>query len=117
MRVVREFNFFDGATISAELAKLPVRDRARLIAVMEHYEQVGHTDPGPAVIDGYGGGIMRIRHARQACQGRALFYVAASEPNRQDLIVLTVYKKESRRTPVAVLSRARMRMELHKDRK
>ena len=111
--MIREFSFFDEATIVAELNDLPTRDRAKLVAVMEHYEQVGLGDPAPAKIDGYGDGLFRIRHASAAYQGRALFCVALAGPSRQELVVLTVYKKESDAMPKAVLKRALQRKAVH----
>jgi len=106
----RKFIPFDEQIIRKELDSLPDRDAAKLVAVMEHYEQCGRGNPAPAQIDEYPGGIMRIRHAKSAYQGRAVYFsVERGEGGIERLIVLTVYKKEGTKVPASVLTTAQRR--------
>jgi phage-related protein len=108
--VRREWAYFDFATIVAEFGSLPAKDRAKLMALLEHFRTVGAGNPSPAQIDDYGGGLHRLRHVKSAYQGRALFFVVERTFGFERLIVLTVYKKESQETPDHVLARAWARM-------
>lgn len=69
----REWVYFDYHTIRGEFAVLPDKDRAKLLALMEHYSAVRAGNPAPAQIDDYGDGIQRLRHIKSAYQGRVLF--------------------------------------------
>ena len=113
----RVIEAFDEDTIRSELSSLPIKDRSKLSALLEFYENSQSGDPHPVQIDAYGGGILRIRHAKAAYQGRALGYISESRKDYQKLILLLVYKKESDRVPSAVMETARRRMEQHKKRK
>jgi phage-related protein len=106
----REWVYFDFETIRGEFATLPERDRAKLLALMEHYALVGHGNPSPARIDDYGGGLHRIRHIGPAYQGRALFFAVDRAEGFERLVVLSVYMKQSRKVPPNVLEQARTRM-------
>jgi hypothetical protein len=59
--VIREFVPFHEDTIRKELDELPPKDAAKLVALMEHYEQSGWGNPSPAQIDDYGDGLYRLR--------------------------------------------------------
>lgn len=113
--MVREFTFFSFDVIESELQSLQDRDRAKLISVMEHYEQAGFGTPYPADIADYGNEIKRIKHSKNAYQGRALFFVSESREGYQKLVVLTVFKKEANKVPNHVIERARQRMQQHKE--
>lgn len=110
----REFEAFDEEVVRAELASLPTKDRSKLAALMEFYEEVGTGNPYPAQVDLYEHGIYRLRHAKASYQGRALYYVSESRDGYQKLTLLSVYKKESAKVPSAILETARRRMEQHK---
>ncbi|MCO5297806.1 MAG: type II toxin-antitoxin system RelE/ParE family toxin [Fimbriimonadaceae bacterium] len=110
----REFEPFDEEVILAELESLPTKDRSKLAALMEFYEEVETGNPYPAQIDLYDHGIYRIRHAKASYQGRALFCVSEAREGYQKLTLLVVYKKESHKVPAAILQTARRRMEQHK---
>lgn len=112
----REFEPFDEKTIRAEFDSLPRKDRAKLAALIEFYEDADIGNPYPAQVDAYEGGVFRLRHVKASYQGRALFYVNESREGAQRLILLTIYKKESASALAAVLDRARRRMADHKRR-
>lgn len=62
----REFVPFDEEIILEELRALPDGDRAKLEALMEHYEAVGLGNPSPAQVYDYGDGLYRLRHIKAA---------------------------------------------------
>lgn len=105
----REFIPFDEEVILTELKALPTSDRAKLEALIEHYETVGRGNPSPAQIDDYGDGIYRLRHVKAAYQGRLIFFAVDRKQGYERLIILTVYKKEGQRTPATVIETARRR--------
>ena len=113
----REIEPFDANTIAAELASLPTKDRAKLAALIEFYEDSGTGNPYPARIDAYGNGLFRLRHVKSAYQGRSLFYISESREGYQKLTLLAIFKKESGKVPTNTLATARSRMEQHKGRK
>ena|SRR5579862_3222506 len=113
----REWVFFDQGVVQAELDALPARDASKLISLMTHYRTVGLENPSPAMIDDYGDGIKRLRHIKPAYQGRMLFFAIDRVAGFERLVVLTVYKKESRDVPQNMLDRARSRMAEYKRRK
>lgn len=112
-QVVREWKFYDDAIIRSELDALPVKDSAKLIALMEHYKAVGGGNPSPAMINDYSDGLKRMRHIKPAYKGRLLFFVADRTPDYERLVVLTVFKKESQDVPRSVLERAAIRKRLY----
>jgi hypothetical protein len=73
-----------------------------LMAVMLDHEL---ENPGPILIQDYGGGVLCIRHQNGRYQGRCLFSEAETE-----LMIPTVYKKEAQEVPQRVLDRARARL-------
>ena len=112
----REWAYFDPETVVAEFAALPAKDRAKLLALMEHYRTVGLDNPSPAMVDDYGDGIKRLRHIKSAYQGRLLFFAVDRTAGFERLIALTVYKKESQDVPQNVLDRAKSRKLQHETR-
>ncbi|MBS1718123.1 MAG: type II toxin-antitoxin system RelE/ParE family toxin [Armatimonadetes bacterium] len=107
--MARIWIYFDFDVIRQEFAKLPVKDRAKLLALMEHYAVVGNGNPSPARIDDYGGGLYRLRHIKSAYQGRVIFFSSHKAEGNERLVVLTVFKKETRSIPASILDRARAR--------
>ena len=61
--------------------------------------------PGPIKVQSYGGGVLCIRHVSGHYQGRCLFAETSDE-----LVILTVYKKETQEVPQHVLERAQSRL-------
>ena len=113
----REIEPFDEATIISELSALPAKDRAKLAALLEFLEESQDGNPYPAQIDGYEHGLLRLRHVKAAYQGRAIFYVSESKQQFQKMVLLIVYKKETKKVPTAILETARQRMDQHKRKK
>jgi phage-related protein len=107
--VRREFVPFDEGIIVKELRALPNRDRAKLEALIEHYETVGLGNPAPAQVDDYGEGLYRSRHSKAAYQGRLIFFAAQRAKEFERLVILMVYKKESQRVPISAIETARRR--------
>ena len=105
----REWAYCDEELIRREVAELPAKDRAKLLALMEHYRTVGHANPSPVMIDDYGDGIKRLRHIKPAYQGRLLFFAIDRTSGSERLVALTVYKKQSQDVPKSVLDRAKAR--------
>lgn len=108
-RVRRDFVPFDEETILRELRTLPNGDRAKLEALIEHYETVGLGNPAPAQVDDYGDGLYRLRHVKPAYQGRLIFFAVDRMKGFERLIILTVYKKESQKMPTGIIETARRR--------
>jgi phage-related protein len=102
-------SFFERDTIRAELDDLPAKDAAKLVSLMEHYRSVGTGNPSPAQIDDYGNGIYRLRHIKSAYQGRLLYFAVERTAGFERLVVLAVYKKESKSVPKTILDRAHAR--------
>ncbi|CAN5553241.1 hypothetical protein BH11ARM2_BH11ARM2_16240 [soil metagenome] len=113
----REWIYFDFETVFAEFAELPHRDRAKLLALLEYYENAGTGNPSPAQIDDYGEGLYRLRHIKPVYQGRLIFFAVERVAGYERLVVLTVYKKEGQDVPTRVIERARARMTEYKRRK
>lgn len=105
----REFIPFDEDTILRELRALPVGDRAKLEALMEHYEAVGFGNPAPAQVDDYGDGLYRLRHIKPAYQGRLIFFAVDRTKGFERLVIVAVYKKQSQKTPASVIETAKRR--------
>lgn len=108
----REFIPYDEQIILRELRALPDRDRAKLVALLEHYETVGLSNPMPAQVDDYGDGLYRLRHAKPAYQGRLIFFATERIKDFERLVILVVYKKEGQKTPKHVLETAKSRKKL-----
>jgi len=109
LKVRREFVPFDEETIRQELRTLPDRDRAKLEALIEHYETVGFDNPAPAQVDDYGDGLYRLRHVKPAYQGRLIYFAVDRTKGFERLVILAVYKKQSQKTPVSVIETAKRR--------
>ena len=105
----REIIPFDEETILRELKMLPDSDRAKLEALIEHYEMMGFGNPSPAPIDDYGDGLYRLRHIKPAYQGRLIFFAVDSVAGFERLVILMVYKKQSQKVPANVLETAKRR--------
>ncbi len=105
----REWVFFDEKIIRAELDSLPPKEAAKLVSLMEHYGQIGHENPSPAMVDDYGDGLKRLRHIKPAYQGRLLFFAVDRSSGYERLVALTVYNKQSQDVPRNILDRARAR--------
>ncbi|MEI7985292.1 MAG: type II toxin-antitoxin system RelE/ParE family toxin [Armatimonadota bacterium] len=101
----REWVFFERDSIRAELDDLPAKDAAKLVSLMEHYRDVGTGNQ----IDDYGNGIYRLRHIKSAYQGRLLYFAVERTFGFERLVVLAVYKKESKSVPKTILDRAHAR--------
>jgi phage-related protein len=100
--VRREFVAFDAEIVGREFASLPAKDRAKLAALVEHYQSCGLGDPSPVQIDGYGDGIYRLRHVKSAYAGRLLFFTVDRSAGYEKLVILLVYKKEGQRIPANI---------------
>jgi phage-related protein len=107
--VRREFVPFDEKIIRDEFVALPAKDRAKLAALIEHYQACGLGDPTPVQIDGYGEGIFRLRHVKPAYAGRLLFFAVDRRVGYERLVILLIFKKEGQKTPTQVLETARRR--------
>jgi phage-related protein len=107
--MMREFVPFHEDTIRKELDELPPKDAAKLVALMEHYEQSGLGNPSPAQIDDYGDGLYRLRHIKPAYQGRLLFFAQDCSAGFERLVVLAVYKKQGQKAPQHILETAKRR--------
>lgn len=105
----RKFIPFDQETIVEELRSIESEHRAKLFYAIERYSK-GGDDVDPAMIRSYGDGIFMIRHRQKEYQGRVLFHVTKSEPDYQELTILTAYKKETQDVPAKVLKTAKKRM-------
>ncbi len=105
----REWIFYNRKVIQAELDGIPAKDAAKLTSLMEHYRTAGLSNPAPALIDDYGGGIKRLRHVKPAYQGRLIFFIVDRTAGFERLVVLTVYKKQSQDVPQNILDRAKAR--------
>ena len=115
MNVKREFIPFDEEIIRRELYALPDGDRAKLEALIEHYEAVGFGNPAPAQVDDYGAGLYRLRHIKPAYQGRLIFFVVDRTKGFERFVIVTVYKKQSKRTPLGVIETAKRRKKQWED--
>ena len=91
---------------------MPTKDRAKLQALMEHYETVGFENPAPVQVDDYGDGLYRLRHVKPAYRGRVIFFAVDRVKDFERLVVLTVYKKQSQKTPASVVETAKRRKKL-----
>jgi phage-related protein len=107
--MIREFVPFDEDTIQKELDELPPRDAAKLVSLMEHYEQCGLGNPSPVQIDDYGDGLYRLRHIKPAYQGRLLFFAQDCSAGMERLVMLVVYKKQGHKVPQHILETAKKR--------
>lgn len=105
----REFIPFDESIIRKEFLALPDLDRAKMLALIEHYQQCGFGNPSPAQVDDYGGGLYRLRHVKQAYQGRLIFFATDRVAGFERLVILVVFKKQSQDLPQKVLETARYR--------
>jgi phage-related protein len=115
--VRREFIPFDEETILGELRTLTVGDRAKLQSLIEHYEMVGFGNPSPAQVDDYGDGLFRLRHIKPAYQGRLIYFAIDRTKGFERLVILTVYKKQSQKTPSNVIETAMRRKKQWEERK
>lgn len=100
---------FDEDMIRKELDNLSAADAAKLVDLMRRYETIGFGNPAPARIDDYGEGLYRLRHIKPAYQGRLIFFTVDRIAGFERLIILAVYKKQSQKTPVAVIETAKRR--------
>lgn len=113
----REIVPFDDEIIRSELSDLPIKDRAKLVALIEYYEESQSGNPYPVQLNVYDHGLIRLRHAKASYQGRAILYIAESKKEFQRLVLLVIYKKESNKAPDSILVTAKKRMEQHKKEK
>jgi len=100
--VPKLFRPFDPKVVEKEFLAIPINDRSKLISVMTAHER---EEAGPIKIQTYGGGISCIRHISGRYQDRCLFAETAD-----DLVILTVYKKETQEIPQHILERAQSRL-------
>ncbi len=113
----RAFLPFDEGTIQKELDELPSKDAAKLVALMNHYEQCGFGNPSPAQVDDYGDGIYRLRHIKPAYQGRLLFFASIRSSGFEQLVMLVVYKKQGQKVPQHIVETARKRKKQWEERR
>jgi len=103
--VLREFVFFDQDVIRKEFECLPDGERARLVSLMQHYEQVGLGNPSPVMIDDYGDGIKRLRHIKPVYAGRGLFFCVESRSRVREVgFVDGVQERGPRRTQKCIVT-------------
>lgn len=113
----REFIPFDEEVICREFAALPDGDRAKLTALLVHYESVGFGNPSPAQIDDYGDGLYRLRHIKPAYMGRLIYFAVDRVAGFERLVILTVFKKQSHKVPSSVLETTRRRKKQWEERR
>ena len=119
----REFVPFDEAVIEKEfeaLERASVVDLAKLDFCMKRYEEVSPKEnPSPAFIQTFADGFLELRHIKGDYKGRLLFYPATSPKETEDLVMLVVFRKQTQKTPAAVIELAvkRMRIDQEKRRK
>jgi phage-related protein len=111
--VVRKFHPVDLEIIKGEIRALNSPHRAKLMYAMERY-QASTTAVDPAVIKSqYPEGILEIRHSNGAYKGRGLFFPESSTK----LVLLTVYRKDSARTPAGIVDLAIRRKHMYEKNK
>jgi phage-related protein len=111
--VVRKFKPFDEEVLVNEFRRLDAPHRAKLAYAMERY-QASLTTVSPALIQsGYPGGVLEIRHENGAYKGRGLFWPESST----SLVLLIVYRKDSKKTPDDVKATAQARLDEYRSRK
>lgn len=110
----REFVPFDEDEIEKELdalEKASISDLAKLDYCMRRYEQVNpKDDPSPAFIQSFDEGFLELRHKKGEYKGRLLYYVPRVPKGTEELVMLVVFRKETQKTPTAMISLAEKRM-------
>ena len=116
-----EFVPFDQDQIDAEfeaLERASASDAAKLEFCMELIEDTpAHENPKPALVRTFDEGFKELRHEKGIYKGRLLYYdppMTAGEA--QELVVLVVFRKQTQKTPNAIVNKAvsRMRLDLAK---
>lgn len=117
--MVRAFVPFDRRTIDRELDDLlraSAKDAAKLDFCVLRYQNVGFGEnPSPAAIKQFKEGFLKLRHASGEYKGRLLFYVPNQPRGTSDLVILTVFRKETQKTPKEIVARAVQRMSKDRD--
>ena len=113
----RDFVPFDEEIIQKEFDALPATDAAKLGMLMDHYETVGLGNPAPVQIDDYGDGLFRLRHIKSAYQGRLIYFTVDRSAGYERLVILTVYKKQSQKTPANLIETAKRRKQQWEDKR
>ena len=110
----REFVPFDEAVIEKELdalEKASSSDLAKLDFCMRRYEMVSTKEnPSPASIETFDEGFLEIRHIKGNYKGRLLFYISKLPKGTEELVMLVVFRKETQKTPQAMIDLAEKRM-------
>lgn len=118
---MREFVPFDEETIEQEFEALEVSspdDLAKLEWIMDHFENVPKKDnPSPAMIKKLDDDLYEIRHENGRYKGRLLFYYASEPNSTEDLVILSVFRKETQKTPPGEISKALKRMKQDQERR
>ena len=117
----REFVPHDEPVIEAEadaLKKAAKTDWSKLAYCIERYEEAGPKEnPSPAMIEAFGEGFLELRHIKGDYKGRLLFYVPKSPKGTEDLVMLVVFRKQTQKTPQAMIDLAVRRMKADMERR
>jgi phage-related protein len=112
---------FDEDEIEKELdalEKASSSDLAKLDFCIRRYEQVGAKEnPSPALIESFNGGFLELRHMKGNYKGRLLFYMPKVPTGTEELVMLVVFRKETQRTPQAMIDLAKKRMKSDEDKR
>ena len=80
---------------------------------MRRYEQVNHKEnPSPAFIESFDAGFLELRHIKGNYKGRLLFYVPKAPKGTEELVMLVVFRKQTQKTPRAMIELAEKRMKV-----
>jgi phage-related protein len=112
--MTREFVPFDENVIDQEfeaLRKSSSLDLAKLLFCIQRFEQVSpKDDPSPAFIQSFDAGFLELRHKKGEYKGRLLFYAPKAASGTEELVILVVFRKETQKTPNAMIKLAIKRM-------
>ena len=112
--MAREFVPFDEEVIEKELDALErasISDLAKLDFCIRRYEQVSAKEnPSPALIETFDEGFLELRHIKGNYKGRLLFYMPKLPKGTEKLVMLVVFRKETQKTPPAMIDLAEKRM-------
>ena len=112
--VSREFVPYDEAQIDAEFDALRISspsDAAKLEFCIERCETVSPKEnPSPAMIESFDEGFQELRHIRGSDKGRLLFYAPTLPRGTEEQVMLTVFRKQTQKTPKGTIEQAKRRM-------
>jgi phage-related protein len=119
--MAREFVRFDQEVILAEIAalrKADKKDLAKLVYCIERYQDVSPKEnPAPAMVESFDEGFLELRHENGAYKGRLLYYVPKVPTATEELVMLVVFRKQTWKTPKAMVNLAVKRMKADMERR